>query len=402
MTGGSTGAGQYTTGKDVVEVSNDNPVAKTINKARRVEQSIKFPSDLENIMYYPEQMKFSIFKRSGVSLEKLKKDVVDAGTEFSHSNDDYKIAKKAQEERKAAAKAGANNQMTIDHYEGKLKQQKANLPKIMGLGLEAGSKMVNTIVEGVEVRRKGYQTDTAVKNIWLPMPTELTMNDTVSWAGTDLGGMGALLTKGATSGAAAAGALAMAATGMSAAGGGIIGKLLGSGAGGAIAGALAADGFQKGIESAAGIKANPYKEQTFEGIDFRKFSFSYTFHPKNQTEVGLLDELIRGFRAYSKPSIHPVGGGGIFAYPHEFQIEFMTHDSASDSMNTNKYLPEIKYCICTSVNTNFATKEWRSFEGGAPISVSLQLDFEETELITQEDVFGDTKVGRWAGKERNF
>ena len=311
----------------------------------------------------------------------------------------YKIAKKAFEEKKEAGIAG---QAELNYDKENLKAQRANLPKIKGLVLETGSNIIDTIVEGIEVRKKGYHTDTAVKNIWLPMPTELTMNDSVSWAGTDLGGMGALITKGEVKGGAAAAALAAAATGVSAAGGGIIGKLLGSGAGGAIAGALAADGFQKGIESAAGIKANPYKEQTFEGIDFRKFSFSYLFHPKNQTEVGLLDDLIRGFRAYSKPSIHPVGGGGIFAYPHEFQIEFMTHDSASDSMNTNKYLPEIKYCICTSVNTNFATKEWRSFEGGAPISVSLQLDFEETELITQEDVFGDTKVGRWAGKERNF
>ena len=65
-------------------------------------------------------------------------------------------------------------------------------------------------------------------------------------------------------------------------------------------------------------------------------------------------------------------------------------------------MPEIKYCICTSVNTNFATKEWRSFEGGAPVEVSLQLDFEETELITKEDVEGDTKVGRWAEKGSYF
>ena len=234
------------------------------------------------------------------------------------------------------------------------------------------------------------------------MAKEVTFNDSVSWAGTDLGGMGALLQGEVVAGGAAA-ALSMAALGASSAGGGILGKILGSSVGGTIAGVLAADGLQKGIESAVGIKANPYKEQTFEGIDFRKFSFSYMFQPKNQTEVNDLDTVIRSFRAYSKPSISEVSNG-IFNYPHEFQIEFLTHDSGGqDTLETNIHLPELKYCICTNVSTNFATREWRSFDGGAPVEISLQLDFEETELITQEDVLGNTKVGRFStGKKRKF
>ena len=378
---------------------NETSTEKKMKKSQKIEKSITFPSDLSNVKYYTEQMKFTIFKRSGVSLEQLKKDVVVGATDFKHSNDAFNKAQKEQEERKAAGVAG---QFELDFFEADLKQKRSKLPNIADQVGKTAGDLKGTIVKGVKERQKGYQVDQAVKTIYLPMPTELTMNDSVSWAGTDLGGMGALLTKGDAVGGGAAAALAAAATGVSAAGGGIIGKLLGSGAGGALAGALAADGFQKGIESAAGIKANPYKEQTFEGIDFRKFSFSYIFRPKNQAEVGDLNDLIRGFRAFSKPSIHPVGGGGIFAYPHEFQIQFLTHDSNSAQFNTNTFLPEIKYCICTSVNTNFATKEWRSFEGGAPVEVSLQLEFEETELITKEDVEGDTKVGRWAEKGRYF
>ena len=53
-------------------------------------------------------------------------------------------------------------------------------------------------------------------------------------------------------------------------------------------------------------------------------------------------------------------------------------------------------CVCKSVTTNFSTQNtWRSLEGGAPVEISLGLTFEETELITGEDVIGETNIGRF-------
>ena len=70
---------------------------------------------------------------------------------------------------------------------------------------------------------------------------------------------------------------------------------------------------------------------------------------------------------------------------------------------TNKFIPQIKYCICTSVATNFTGGgSWRSFEEGAPTDVQLSLSFQETEIITQEDVFGKTEVGRFKNEEGYF
>ena len=359
----------------------ESPMNEKVAAASATNESIIFPSDLNNLKFYPEQMKFSIFKRSGISLEKVTNRLGADIKKFTSANPDLDKTQKEQDERKAAG----DNQDEL------------------GRAFFSSAKGFVEIVEkGVQERKKGYHTETPIVNIWLPMAKEVTFNDSVSWAGTDLGGMGALLQGEVVAGGAAA-ALSMAALGASSAGGGILGKILGSSVGGTIAGVLAADGLQKGIESAVGIKANPYKEQTFEGIDFRKFSFSYMFQPKNQTEVNDLDTVIRSFRAYSKPSISEVSNG-IFNYPHEFQIEFLTHDSGGqDTLETNIHLPELKYCICTNVSTNFATREWRSFDGGAPVEISLQLDFEETELITQEDVLGNTKVGRFStGKKRKF
>ena len=42
--------------------------------------------------------------------------------------------------------------------------------------------------------------------------------------------------------------------------------------------------------------------------------------------------------------------------------------------------------VCKSVNTNYTTAGWRSFENGAPTSVTLQLGFEEIDIITSDDV----------------
>ena len=362
----------------------ESPMNEKVAAASATNESIIFPSDLNNLKFYPEQMKFSIFKRSGISLEKVTNRLGADIKKFTSANPDLDKTQKEQDERKAAG----------DNQDDQDKLGRAFISSAKGFG--------EIVEKGVQERKKGYHTETPIVNIWLPMAKEVTFNDSVSWAGTDLGGMGALLQGEVVAGGAAA-ALSMAALGASSAGGGILGKILGSSVGGTIAGVLAADGLQKGIESAVGIKANPYKEQTFEGIDFRKFSFSYMFQPKNQTEVNDLDTVIRSFRAYSKPSISEVSNG-IFNYPHEFQIEFLTHDSGGqDTLETNIHLPELKYCICTNVSTNFATREWRSFDGGAPVEISLQLDFEETELITQEDVLGNTKVGRFStGKKRKF
>lgn len=368
-------------GQDFVEVKNT--VEQEIEKGKSFgETSLLFPTDLNHIHFFPEQMKFSIYERTGVSLDKITKTVKNDFTKFVKGGDDEPTNK------------------TNDKNSAKDADVNAGKRTIGKQFVETGTKVLDEISEGVKERNNLTTKDKLKHTIFLPMAKEITNTDSVSWSASDLGSMGAIL-KGDLTGGAAATALSMSAMGMGGVGGGILGKLLGSGIGGAVAGTLASEGLQKGIEAAAGIKANPYKEQTFEGIEFRKFSFSYLFNPKNQTEVIILDKIIRAFRAYSKPSFSKTSNG-IFKYPHEFQIEFLTHDKQEDELVTNVHLPQLKYCVCTSVNTNFATREWRSFEGGAPVEVSLQLDFEETELITQEDVMGATPVGRFRKTGRTF
>lgn len=385
-----------------------NALERKIAEAKKGPSQQSFPSDLQQIQFYPEQIKFSIYQRLGIDLQKLKDTVVGDAKKFISGDVSLK---KAEEEFKAEQFTDKPN-LTAEQQR---KDATANIERLReqskkstgGQIFDTGKKLLGTIKEGVSVRQGQNTVKNLKSTIYLPMPKENTFNESVSWASSELGAIGGVL-QGNVKGAAAGAALAGAAMGMGGAAGGILGKIMGSGVGGAIVGAIASDGVQKGIESAVGIKANPYKEQTFEGIDFRKFSFSWTFNPASQIEVVDLGVIIQTFRALSKPSFQ--GGSGIFHYPHEYHIEFLTYKTEEgplgktigDSLYPNPHLPQLKYCVCTAVNTNFATKEWRSFEGGAPIEVSLQLDFEETELITQDDVMGSTSVGRFKESKRRF
>lgn len=368
------------------QTQTNNAVENKVAEAKSGSSSYSFPSDLQQIQFYPEQIKFSIYERLGIDLKVIKEKIVGDVKKFVNSPE---ALKKAEEEGDAKAIEAAEKQAK---------------KKVIGQVFDTGGAVVDKIIEGVKLRQG--QNTKLKSSIYLPMPKEAAYNESVSWASSDLGSIGAVM-KGGLSDAAAGAALASAAIGIGGATGGILGKIMGAGVGGAVVGAFASDSLQKGIESSVGIKTNPYKEQTFEGIDFRKFSFSWTFNPASQTEVKELGNIIRTFRALSKPSFK--GGSGIFHYPHEYQIEFLTYASngirtkgSDETLDTNPHLPQLKYCVCTAVNTNFATKEWRSFEGGAPIEVSLQLDFEETELITEDDVMGSTSVGRFKETGRTF
>ena len=74
-----------------------------------------------------------------------------------------------------------------------------------------------------------------------------------------------------------------------------------------------------------------------------------------------------------------------------------------DRFITNPHIPQLKMCVCKGVTTNFTSQNtWRSLKTGAPVEISLGLIFEETELITREDVAGKTTVGRFAGRKDRF
>ena len=233
------------------------------------------------------------------------------------------------------------------------------------------------------------------------MPDNLTYNEQVEWQAADLGAMSGLAKGQSTDSLAGAGFSQLGSI-ISGGAGALVSGVLGGGvAGGAVLGALGGGSTVQGtIESQLKLRANPFKEQTFQGIPFRPFEFSWTFSPTSEKEVKDIKDIINQIRGHSKPD-YGEGGKFFFKYPHEFKIEFLTFDTNEELIH-NEYLPKLKNCICKSVNTNFATAGWYSFEKGAPTSITLQLQFEEIEIITKDDVLSIKDKGPFIAQKGGF
>ena len=336
---------------------------------------LMFPQDMQSGSFYPECIKFSIYTRQGVSYKNLKQ-----------TFRDYKINGEAREQ-------STQKSIEEDNANGAYETVKKLIPSMDQI--KGTANKVRTVLTSEKSTEKFHQS------ISLNMPASVTFTEGVEWQGSDLGVIGALKQGGvktaiengllSSSGVAlggAVGAVAGIVPGLSSMAGGIIGSI------------AAGAGVQSAIESTFNVKANPYKEQTFQGVGFRPFDFSFTLRARSQSDVNVIKKIITAFRAHSKPSFDNTSKGGVFNYPKEFRIEYLT--LVNDEYINNPYIPEIKYCVCTGVTTNFAGNGWRSFKGGAPVDITLGLTFQETEIITQEDVMGNTEIGRFAGKEKKF
>jgi hypothetical protein len=358
--------------------------------------SLAFPSDLQTKEYYPECIKFGIYERAGLSLGELGgaiKDKFNAAQTATEANVQLGL-KNESLSRVSEAIATAENLEARNAAVAELKNNSIEIEKnkaIIGGNIifELGKSALANATEQSKQKRESQKkpTDRLVQSIYLQMPESLVYNEQVDWQGSDLGIVGAAI-NGQFSAGAATGALANAGKILGGGAGVLAGLIpgIGSGAAGIVGALLGSEtGLSGAIESSFNIKANPFKEQTFQGVPFRPFEFTFNFRPRNETEVEEVESIIRSFRAFSKPSFKEVGQTGTFQYPHEFQIDFLTLTN-DNTYTRNQYIPKIKFCICKSVNTNWTGQGWKSFRDGAPVDIQLTLSFEETEIVTQGDV----------------
>jgi len=370
-----------------------------------------FPRDMGK-PFSPEAIKFSIYKREGASYGVVK----EKGEAFATQIGGFvgtvgKVATDASKESIEAAIAAGNKDQAERIKSGQIKEGAKKIVDsgsvLLKGGLDLGKAFVGESIAEAERRkvRGEASVDSHIQSIYLNMPSSVVYNEAVEWQGQDLGSVGAMLNGATGAEAAEVALLGNAGALLGGAAGAVTSALPGiSGIAGTVVGAVAGAGSLQGsIESTFNVKANPYKEQTFQGVGFRSFDFTFALRARSGHDVSVIQDIIRSFRSHSKPTFeNGKGQSGVFGYPKEFRIEYLTLDDEDNAYETNKYLPEIKYCVCTAVNTNFTQQGWRSFEGGAPVDISLQLTFQETEIITSEDVEGNTSVGRFKKGGHNF
>ena len=389
--------------------------------------SLMYPEDLhsqdgDNPVTHPDCIQMIIQRKSGASLKGLKRHLKNkyGGTASDSINKlgqalssklqvlnklkTEKPTKEIQEKIEAEIKTITDRKAEIQNLQEKIvglntdeaKKNFADKVEVLGSKISAiGGGIVEASKDALKTFRstnKGYNTAQPVRSIYLPMPENLTYNEQVDWQGTDLGAMALARDKimsGKGSGSESAKYAGLSQLGNLAGGaaGGLVGTLFGGGILGGAAGAMLGGGsIQGAIESTFRVKTNPFKEQTFGGVPFRPFEFSWTLTARNAAELGDIGEIIKAIRTHSKPSFQNPESRTIFNYPDEFQINFKTLHTDNETLLDNNYLPRLKPMVCKSVNTNYTTAGWRSFENGAPTSVTLQLGFEEIDIITSDEV----------------
>jgi len=128
----------------------------------------------------------------------------------------------------------------------------------------------------------------------------------------------------------------------------------------------------------AKVKTNPFREVFFEGVDYRKFNFKYTFYPRNADESQSVRRIIDLFKEHMHPELS--AGGYFYVYPSEFEIKYYYKDSE------NGYFNKIAPCVLTDMSVDYGGSQFSSFSDGAPTQISMNLSFRELELLTKESI----------------
>jgi hypothetical protein len=160
--------------------------------------------------------------------------------------------------------------------------------------------------------------------------------------------------------------------------------------GGALAGLGGLGGASQiisGIGLAEGVAINPHTAVLFDNVNFREFGFSYKFIARNEQESEAIKGIINTFEKAMHPSVG-FGGGVFFEYPEEFDIEF--------SSKIKRHLFNVNRSVLKSISVNYNGENIPIFfeETGAPVSIEVSLQFQETKILTKEDFGGKD----WSGQ----
>lgn len=139
-------------------------------------------------------------------------------------------------------------------------------------------------------------------------------------------------------------------------------------------------GIGSGLSAASGLTANPKKEQLFKGVDFRTFTFEYTFSPRSLKELENVNRIINTFKLHMHPEFKDASSF-IFMFPSEFDIQYYHNNEE------NPYLHRHTSCVLKDMNINYAPNgAFTSFENGAPTQINVQMTFVELAILTKDQI----------------
>ena len=139
------------------------------------------------------------------------------------------------------------------------------------------------------------------------------------------------------------------------------------------------------VATAFGVARNPHKATLFEGTDFRSHSFSFRFSPVRASESDAIRNIIHLFKYHMHPGYvtGAIAGAGnhFFTTPDFFKIELS---------NKGKYtVSDYQTCVLKGMSVNYQPSNYPAYarvdgSNPAPMEVIMNLEFQETAIITKE------------------
>ena len=168
-----------------------------------------------------------------------------------------------------------------------------------------------------------------------------------------------------------------------------------------------AQGNKKAILGVAtGQVANNFSFQVFNAVLHRQFNYSFRMMPKDSTESKIIKNICDKFLYFMLPARTNVGGLGYYEVPCQWDISYMRQ---GDRLSFHE---QPRACFLQNVDVQYGGDTQNALHNdGAPMEVSLSLQFIEVEPLYREGAFSPrgaekanaivNRIAGDAGKQNN-
>jgi hypothetical protein len=125
---------------------------------------------------------------------------------------------------------------------------------------------------------------------------------------------------------------------------------------------------------------NPRIEFLYQGTSPREFSYTFKMIPHSEPEAMTIHTIIQKFKEHSHPKLDSTSDTNFIHFPNQFEIEYLSYG------DENQFLNKISTCILSSMSVDYAPDGAQFYRknaaGSPPFSITMQLNFTETEILT--------------------
>jgi hypothetical protein len=144
----------------------------------------------------------------------------------------------------------------------------------------------------------------------------------------------------------------------------------------------------KGIKTTLGTLAdqaikgqfiNDYASLSYQGSNFRTYSFNWELIPHSEEEAKTIYDIIQTVRKYSLPDV----SGALIDYPYMWSV------TATAAAGIDL---QLQNCVISNLTVNYTPDgELKTYKGGYPTAVNLEIEFKELYRATRGDLGGKTE-----------